>query len=119
MRKPLFLLLLLASCADPEPEGAAASSEPIECALAGAAGFDRACSLERTRQSDGLVLTVSGPDGSFRRLLVTGDERLIVAADGALPARVTERTESHLEVTVASDRYRIPAGVASGPLQGP
>lgn len=118
MRRLLLLLLLLApwplaACGDPEAaqQAAAASDEKIDCAVAGADAFEPVCTVERATGSDGLVLTVHAPNGSFRRLLVTTDGRGVVAADGAEEAVVTPLDGSRIEVAVGPDRYRLPATV--------
>ncbi|MEM8695111.1 MAG: hypothetical protein AAGE05_03710 [Pseudomonadota bacterium] len=121
------MLLALAACgsatderaveSDPivEAEVAAraelAESGTIYCAVGGAAELRSECRIERNRSDDGLVLTLRHPDGGFRRLLVTGDGRGLVAADGAEPAVVNPVSEREIEVAIASDRYRLPATV--------
>ncbi|PSJ39954.1 hypothetical protein C7I55_12205 [Sphingomonas deserti] len=83
----------------------------MDCAVAGAETFAPDCSVERRMTSDGLALTVRGPDGGFHRLLVTRDGRGVVAADGAVPAQVTPVAANRIEVAIAGDRYRLPATV--------
>jgi hypothetical protein len=61
--------------------------------------------------ADGLSLTVRAPNGGFRRLLVTKDGRGVIAADGAVPARVCPVSANRIEVAIAGDRYRLPATV--------
>ena len=106
---PLPLILLAGCGGDSSAPGA--SDDRVECALAGAAGFERVCEVERTSGPDGLVLTLRGPTGSFRRLLVTRDGRGVVAADGAEPAQVTVLDKGRIEVAVGGDRFRLPATV--------
>jgi hypothetical protein len=93
------------------PATTAAADERIECALGGAQAFERTCTVDQETTRSGLTLTVRAPDGSFRRLLVTRDGRGVVAADGALPARVTPLGADRIEVAIAGDRYRLPATV--------
>lgn len=111
----LFLLaaLPLAACgeSDSAQERPAASDERIACAIAGAETFEPVCTVERATGEAGLILTVRAPNGSFRRLLVTGDGRGVVAADGAEEAVVTPLDGSSIEVAVGPDRYRLPATV--------
>ena len=104
-------LLLLAACSQGEGAPISNSGDLIECALAGATAFARDCAVERSREADGLVLTVRHPDGGFRRFAVISDGRGLVSADGAEPAAVSLR-EGGIEVAVGPDRYRFPATVA-------
>ncbi|HEX2763987.1 MAG TPA: hypothetical protein VHM92_09150 [Allosphingosinicella sp.] len=101
--------LLLLACGSPEAPRHA--DDKLECALARAARFERTCRVERTSGSEGLILTLRAPDGGFRRLLVTRDGRGVVAADGAEPAQVTVAGDGLIEVSVGTDRYRLPATV--------
>jgi hypothetical protein len=84
-------------------------SDRIECAVGGAA-FERACTAER----DGAILTISHPDGGFRRFEMTGDGRGVIAADGAERAEVAIIGEGRIEVSLGGDRYRLPATVKGG-----
>lgn len=117
-RPSLVLLALMAvSCGDPQAAketlqpAAAADDDRIECALRGAAEFKRECTVERAVGGDGLMLTIHAPDGGFRRLRVTKDGRGVIAADGAIPATVTVIGQNRIEVSIAGDRYRLPATV--------
>jgi hypothetical protein len=115
-----ILLLLLSACGDPgaatERALAAAGQKAaddgqLECAVEGAECFERVCTMERVSGPEGTTLTVRHPSGGFRRLLVTKDGRGVVAADGADPALVSIVADNQIEVTIASDRYRLPARV--------
>jgi hypothetical protein len=97
--------------AEAEARAELAESGMVYCAVNGAANFRPDCQIERTRSDDGLVLVLRHPDGGFRRLLVTGDGRGLVAADGAEPAVVSPVSEREIEVAIAFDRYRLPATV--------
>ena len=114
-RRFILLPLLFAPAAcgeDPAPpSGPQPKTEQVECALAGAEAFEAACTLERNVGPDGLTLTIRGPSGSFRRLLVTKDGRGVVSADGAEPAAVSPVAGNRIEVAIAGDRYRLPATV--------
>ena len=88
-----------------------AESGMIYCALGGAPNFRPDCQIEQTQGNDGVVLTMRHPDGGFRRLLVTDDGRGLIAADGAEPAVVDPVSEREIEVSIALDRYRLPATV--------
>ena len=120
MRLVLAPLLLLAACSDPNEatnEALAASEEKaaddgrVLCAPEGAESFERVCALERVKGPEGTTLTIRHPSGGFRRLLVTTDGRGVVAADGADPAIVTIVEDDQIEVSIAGDRYRLPATV--------
>jgi hypothetical protein len=93
-------VLALTACTKVQPqaeEGAVA----IECALGPGSEFLEACEVERS----GEVLVIRNPDGSFRRF----DASSFGALDGADMAQV-DASEGLIEVTVAQDRYRWPAG---------
>jgi hypothetical protein len=73
------------------------------------------CTVEQTPGARGLMLTVRHDDGGFHRLLVTGDGRGVVAADGAEPARVTVPNGQSIDVALGEDRYRLPATIKDRP----
>jgi hypothetical protein len=102
MKRLAALLPLLAACGGPPP---APAFERIECAVDGAAGFERVCTVERGRGR----LTLRGPSGSFRRLVIAKDGRGVAAADGAEPATVAVVAKDRIEVSIGGDRYRLPA----------
>lgn len=81
------------------------------CAVDGARAFTAVCDVERVEGDDGLTLTLRHPSGGFRRLRVTKDGRGVIAADGAEPAVVASLGVDLIEVTVGTDRYRLPATV--------
>ncbi len=116
-------MLLLSACGNPDAatERALAASEEraaddgrVECAVEGAGGFERVCTMERVKGADGTTLTVRHPSGGFRRVLVATDGRGVVAADGADPAMVSIVSDGLIEVALAGDRYRLPATVKGG-----
>ena len=114
LRTFLLILPLLASCgseSDDASAGAAIEGERIECAVAGATRLERVCTVERSVATELLTLTIRGPNGSFRRLLVTKDGRGVVAADGAAPAEVIAAGADRIDVSIDGDRYRLPATV--------
>lgn len=124
MRISSLALLLLAGCggatADPsalaevesEARADAADDGRIDCAITPETELRRACLIERARtDKDELVLTIRAPDGGFRRLLVTGDGRGVVSADGAEAAAVRVVSDGEIEVALGGDRYRLPATV--------
>lgn len=113
---PLAMLVLLSCNEGTGPQGEAAApdsagAERVECALAGAANFERRCTVETASSENGTTLIIRAPDGGFRRLLLTADGRGLVAADGAEPARVMPIGSSEIEVAIGRDRYRVPATV--------
>lgn len=103
---PCLAALLLAGCGEP-----GAGLDRILCAVGGAAEMTSACTVERAGSPGGTVLTLRHPDGGFRRLLITGDGRGVIAADGAAPATVTIAEGGKIEVGLAGDRYRLPATI--------
>jgi hypothetical protein len=93
----------------------AADDGKIDCAPAGETAFQRACEIERSRdRENNVTLTIRHPDGGFRRLLVTGDGRGVIAADGAEQAVVTTISPREIEVALGGNRYRLPATVKPG-----
>lgn len=121
MRRLILLPLALAACSEPKTDHAAlnaveaeqlsaqADDGMIPCAKAG--GKAGRCVVERSDSPNGLILTIRHDDGAFRRLLVTKDGRGVVAADGAEPAKVRIVGTDRIEVSVAEDRYELPATV--------
>ena len=116
-------LLLLAACGDPgrateealaAAEQKAADDGRLDCAVEGETAFSRACTMERLQGPEGTTLTIRHPSGGFRRLLVTTDGRGVVAADGADPAVVSVIADNKIEVSIAGDRYQLPATVKDG-----
>jgi hypothetical protein len=105
--KRLAALLPLAACGGPP---AAKAVDRIECAVDGAAAFERICTIERVAGREGLF-TLRSPSGSFRRLEATRDGRGVIAADGAEAATVKVIGKDRIEVSIGSDRYRLPARV--------
>jgi len=124
-RLALAALLLLAGC-DPKPDAAvlanieaeqrAAADDAgrIECAAGPAAPLAADCTIERTSDQAGTLLTLRQPDGGFHRLRIAGDGRGVVAADGSEAAKVTVVGDNRIEVAIGGARYRLPATV--GPV---
>ncbi|HEX8623960.1 MAG TPA: hypothetical protein VF782_02660 [Allosphingosinicella sp.] len=108
MRRLAALLCFVAACEGPPT--AAEPDERIECAVEGAAAFERVCTVERTGGPE-ILLILRSPNGSFRRLAVTRDGRGVAAADGAEAAAVMVVGKDLIEVSIGSDRYRLPARV--------
>ena len=107
------LALVLSAChSQPEtaPAEPVAKADLIPCAT-GTAALAAACAVDLAPGPDGQLVTVRNPDGGFHRLLVTGDGRGVIAADGAQAARVTTVDANTIEVAIGPDRYRLPATV--------
>jgi hypothetical protein len=108
---PLFLLAACGSGETSTLQGNGAAAPPlgqpdnrIDCRPAGAATFERACTVETTNTPRGPIWTIRKADGGFRRLLQDGDN--FVAADGAQPAHVTHPRDGGVEVEIGGDRFR-------------
>lgn len=116
----LTLILLAAACGrSTETQNATAESDGrIDCRIGGDTQFIRSCSVERTRGADGTLLTVTKPDGGFRRLTQTRDGRGVIAADGAEQAEIRIAGDDLIEVTIAGDSFRLPARIGPVPKQG-
>lgn len=124
-RLTLVAVLLLVGC-DPKPDpavlanieaeqrAAADDAGRIECAADPAAPLAADCTIERTADRDGTLLTLRQPDGGFHRLRIAGDGRGVVAADGSEAAKVTVVGDNRIEVAIGGARYRLPATV--GPV---
>lgn len=116
---PLAALALLAACSAESDTGqpaspaeaarSAANDGLLDCALDGAAEFERRCELERIETSDGKELVFRHPDGGFRRFSIVTDGRGLVTADGADEATVSAAGDGLIIVEVNEDRYRLPA----------
>lgn len=126
--KTLSLLVLvatvLAGCSGSEPSheddaaaigdgrvGASEADARIECATGGKTQLGRACTVDKVKAPEGLVLVLRASDGGFRRLLVTSDGRGVIAADGSQSATVTPIDKEWIDVSIDGDRYRLPATV--------
>ena len=113
MRWIPIALLALAGCGGADRN--ASSADPhdgrIECRINDSGEFERFCTIEPGESGAERTLTIRKPDGGFRRFLVTGDGRGVVAADGAEPARVTIIADDRIEVEIGGDTFRLPATV--------
>lgn len=124
-RLALAAILLLAACdgrPDPavlanieaEQRAAADDAGRIECAADAAAPLVADCTIERTADAEGVLLTVRQSDGGFHRLRIANDGRGVIAADGAEVAKVTVVGDNRIEVAIGGARYRLPATI--GPV---
>ena len=101
-----MIAVALAGCGSDEQTASTAPvvAPTIDCALDGAAAFERRCSLRQ----QGETLTLSDPGGGFRRLrIVPGG---VEAADGAETAQVTPLKDM-IEVRIGDDAYRLRAQI--------
>ena len=105
LRTSSLAFLLLAACgADAgDPVASAAPADRIECALAGASAFEKACVIEREPGG----MTLRHGDGGFRRVLLDAD-RALAAADGAAALDGTALPDGRFELRIEDDRYRLP-----------
>ena len=114
---PMALLAACGGPADPPaaPTNGAAAPPPgapdnrIDCKPAGAAMFERACTVESAESRDGRILTIRKADGGFRRLLIDR-QGSILAADGAEQVTVTRTDETGVapvEIEIGRDRFRL------------
>lgn len=98
----LLALAVVAACSEesPEPQG-----EAIDCALAGAADFERVCTYEHLVADQQVVIW--HPDGGFRRFDLLPGGAGVASSDGAEQV-IQGIMGGKLEVTVGDDRYRLP-----------
>lgn len=108
---PLALLAACGAAGTSNLQGNGAAAPPpgqpdnrIECQPAGAARFERACTVEIVASPRGVIWTIRKEDGGFRRLLQDGDT--FVAADGAQAAHVSHVRDGGVEVEIGGDRFR-------------
>ncbi|MGJ3626414.1 hypothetical protein AB5I41_04865 [Sphingomonas sp. MMS24-JH45] len=77
--------------------------------------FQRSCTVDRTQEARGLVLTMRHPEmAASARPPATKDGRGVVAADGAETAKVTIVDPTEIEVALGDDIYRLPATMKGG-----
>lgn len=115
----LSLALTLAACsgaddldqAERDAAEEAAAAGKVECALAGAATFERVCTTEQIGSSEGTLLIIRHPDGGFRRFDILTDGRGLAPADGFDETRITVLDDGMIEVRSGDDKYRLPAQI--------
>lgn len=119
----LVLLATLSLCAcskddaealrDAENEAAeqAALDGKVECALAGAASFERSCTTERIAGTNGQILMIRHADGGFRRFRILTDGRGLAPADGFDETKIKLIENGMIEVSSGDDKYRLPAQI--------
>ncbi|UVO53876.1 hypothetical protein [Sphingomonas sp. SUN039] len=102
----IALAIALAACsAAPEDKVAtAAPDDRIECATGGATDFTRACAVEK---GEGTALILRHVDGGFRRIDLAPDGT-ITASDGSDEPVGKALPDGRFELTLGSDRYRLP-----------
>lgn len=108
MRTPLFLLAVaaLSACSQsPDAEGEP-TGQKIDCAVAGAAEFEKVCTLDKVGEEGEFV--IHHPDGGFRRFTVDYD-RGIAATDGADElVDAGNGAQGGIAFAVGPDRYIVP-----------
>lgn len=118
---PILLALGLVSCGGNETDNLknaqadageqAALEGKVECALAGAATFERTCTTEQIAGNDGKILIIRHPDGGFRRFDILTDGRGLAPADGFDETKVSLLDDGMIEVSSGDDKYRLPAQI--------
>jgi hypothetical protein len=101
----------LTACGHQADAGNPTGAEPIPCRASAAPALSADCTVERMATPEGTTLTLRNPDGSFRRLLLVGDGRGVIAADGAEPAIVRPGDAKSIDVEIGGMVYRLPARV--------
>jgi len=110
MRAPLPILILMLAACDAGPPSIVGDTEKgddghVACLIEGQSAWTRDCSYEK----DGAILTLRHADGGFRRFRIVSDGRGLEPADGAEGASIKIIDDGLIEVTVGTDRYRLPA----------
>ncbi len=100
----LAFVPVLAACS-PVQEQATEGAETVHCALDNRGQLKPHCLLERDGPA---AFTVRHPDGGFRRFGYDGNG-LLQPADGADAIGFGQPGETHAEIIVAGDRYRLPS----------
>jgi hypothetical protein len=118
---PILLALGLVSCggneaddlenAEADAAEQAALDGKIECALAGAATFERTCTTEQVAGRDTRLLIIRHPDGGFRRFDILTDGRGLAPADGFDETKISLLNDGMIEVSSGDDKYRLPAQI--------
>ena len=126
---PLILALGLAGCGGNDTETlkeveasadeAAALDGKVECALAGAANFERSCTTERIANAEGQILIIRHADGGFRRFRILTDGRGLAPADGFDETKISLIENGMIEVSSGDDKYRLPAQIKPSEPQTP
>lgn len=99
----------MSACGAAEPEPQAPVGARIACAVGGGARLAPDCAVTRTVRDGRTLVTISGPDGGFRRLEAGADGTGIDTADGAFHARAAREPSGEVALAIEDDRYRLPA----------
>jgi len=111
--KYLALVVLLAACEGTSPDAPVGPAPAkIACALGREARLAPVCGVTRARQGDSIILTLTAPDGGFRRVSIAANGG-VEAADGAQKAQLGRGPAGEIEVAIAADRYLLPANGAA------
>ena len=116
----LGLLAVLTACGSAETESEDGSAGPaagsnaaeqasvIDCAVGEGSGMGPDCTVETSQVDGDTILTISNPDGGFRRFRILPDGAGLESLTGADEAEQTLDGDV-LEIAVGGDRYRLPA----------
>lgn len=101
---------------DPNEAGSMAAGDDsrIACALGDDTAFEAQCDVERVQTGGRRELVIRHPDGGFRRFEIVSDGRGLVVADGSEQALIMPLSDGRIQLSVGSDRYRLPATIKRG-----
>jgi hypothetical protein len=120
--KVLAASMALAACSSGDENAALQDAEAandeqaaldgkVECALSGAASFERTCTTEQIAGPEGQLLVIRHADGGFRRFNILTDGRGLAPADGFDETRISILENGMIEVSSGDDKYRLPAQI--------
>lgn len=107
----LLVALLISGCSE-ESGDLPVEASTIPCAIG--EGGAAECSVERSADAEGTLLTIRQPDGGFHRLRVAGNG-MVASADGAELAQTVLVGDGSIDVTVGNARYRLPGTIVAPP----
>lgn len=109
----LLSTLLISGCGE-ESGDLPVEARTIPCAIGEGSAMTEGCSVERSADAEGTLLTIRQPDGGFHRLRVAGDGT-VASADGAELAQTALVGDGSIDVTVGNARYRLPGTIIAPP----